>query len=368
MNSLRRVLPVVPPLDEEQAARLTRPLRWIAMLGCVVVPALLLVYTQIGARPGIETLIGVHRLILLVVLGGCLASLTLMWKGHSRAGGVLQLAAMWLGLTLMPDLLGLPLHVISANHVALAMCMGPLLGWTGSFTVGVGSLIYVLVQDSQFGLGYGVGPLLPASPPQVFVIEVALYGLLVSLTVLIVFFSQRRSEISQVTAEALEVASYSEKRLETIIESMADVLLVVDTRGAIVKANRAAFTLLGYTESELSGKPLRTLLLDIPDEASGVETMSKRAAMRQVNRRLKGKDGRVVPVSLSSAVMTDNAGYPAGIILVAQDMTELEAIRSELHRSNVRFNQAVAFSRIGVFEYDMDTHEFFIEDAPRRAL
>src|SRR5690606_20415549 len=148
----------------------------------------------------------------------------------------------------------------------------------------------------------------------------------------------------------------------------ADVLLVVDPRGLIVKANRAAFTLLGYTEAELSGKPLRTLLLDIPFEASGVETMSKRAAMRQVNRRLQTKDGRILPVSLSSAIMTDANGNPAGIILVAQDMTELENIRSELHRSNVRFNQAVAFSRIGVFEYDMDTHEFFIEDAPRQAL
>jgi PAS domain S-box-containing protein len=355
-------------LDEDQAARLTRPLRWIAVLNLFAVPAFFFIYTQIPASPETAPLIGIHRLILTAVLAGCIFSLALMRRGYSRAGGAVQILAMWYGLAILPDLLGLPLHVVAANHVALAICMGPLLGWVSSFTLGVASLAYGLILDSPYSPSYGLPPLLPIAPAQVFVIEVALYALMLSLTVLIVFFSQRRSEIGQVTAEALEVASYSEKRLETIIESMADVLLVVDTHGDIAKANRAAFTLLGYTEAELNGKPLRTLLLDIPDEASGVETMAQRTAMRQVNRRLRTKDGRILPVSLSSAVMTDHSGSPTGVILVAQDMTELETIRSELHRSNVRFNQAVAFSRIGVFEYDMDTHEFFIDDAPRQAL
>lgn len=368
MNSLRRVWPVVPPLEDDQAERLVRALRIGAYLGIFVALSFLPFYLDAAGHGTHQRLIGVHVLILSGVLLASVTSLYLMSNGRRRLGGAIQICTSWMLMTLVPDLTGIALHPVVANQIALVIFIGPLLGWVGSFTLGVATAVFVMVQDSSYALNFPAGPLLSLDPLQISITEIGLYGLVLAISALIAYSAQRRSEISQVTAEALEVASYSEKRLETIIESMADVLLVVDPRGLIVKANRAAFTLLGYTEAELSGKPLRTLLLDIPFEASGVETMSKRAAMRQVNRRLQTKDGRILPVSLSSAIMTDANGNPAGIILVAQDMTELENIRSELHRSNVRFNQAVAFSRIGVFEYDMETRRFFFEDAPRRTL
>lgn len=368
MSILHRFMPVFPPLEDDQAERLIRALRIGAFLCAFVAICFIPFYLERLGSESHQYLISVHLLILSGVLIASFASLHFMRTGRVRLGGSIQICTSWILMTLIPDLSGIALHPVVANQVALIIFIGPLLGWMGSFVLGIATLGFAYIQGSSYALNFASGPLLRLTPLQISVAQMALYGLMLSISALIVFVAQRRSEISRVTAEALEVASYSEQRLETIIESMADVLLVVDIHGGIIKANRAAFTLLGYTESELSGKPLRTLLLDIPHEASGVETMSKRTAMRQVNRRLKTKDGRILPVSLSSSVITDSAGHPSGILIVAQDMTELEAIRSALHKSNVRFNQAIAFSRIGVFEYDLDTREFFIEDAPRQAL
>lgn len=368
MKPFRRWMPAFPPLEDDQVTRIVRALRVGAYLCLFVVIAFLPIYIDRAAGLIQRPLISLHLLMLCGVLLASITALYLMRNGRVRTGGAIQIVATWVLLALVPDLAGVPLHPVVANQVALIIFLGPLLGWLGSVTLGVATFIFVTVHSSPYALNSAFSPLLTLSPLQLLIAQMAFYGLMLAIALLVVFIAQRRSEISQVTAEALEVASYSENRLETIIESMADVLLVVDTRGNITKANRAAFTLLGFTESELNGKPLRTLLLDIPDQASGVETMSKRPVMRQVNRRLKAKDGSIVPISLSSAAISDHTGAPTGIILVAQDMTELEAIRSELHKSNVRFNQAVSFSRIGVFELDMMSGEFFIEDAPRQAL
>ena len=343
-------------------------LRAIGYLGLFAAVAFLIVLYSVPFREDQYRLVHVHQILLYLVIVFCTITLTLMRRGNVRFGGTLQIVSLWLSLSIVPDLMGVPLHVVAANHFALAICIGPLMGWMGALTMGVGSLIFVLIQDSPLALGLGITPLLVLTPLQIYIIEIALYGMVLPITEPIVFLSQRRFEISQVTDEALEVASYSEKNLETIIESMADVLLVVDVRGMINKANRAAFTLLGYTEGELSGKPLRTLLLDIAENATGVESMSRHQAMRHVSKRLKTKDGRIFPVSLSSAIMTDSFGQPSGLILVAQDMTELENMRMKLHQSNVRFNQAIAFSRLGVFEYDMESGEFMIEDTVRQTM
>lgn len=368
MLSLLRRLPVLPPIEDEQSARLIRVLKAVAYAGLFAATAFLIVLAIVPFPEYQATLVSVQRFILVVNLFCCFSTLYLLPRGHLRLGSTLQIFSLWLALTICPDLMGVNLHIIAANHVALAICVGALMGWFGALTLGLGGFIYLFLQHSQVIVGLNVGPLLLLDDTQIFVIETALYAMMLILTVLIVFLSQRRTEIGKVTAEALEVVQFSERQLEAILSSMADLLIVVNLDGTISRSNSAAQAALGYTESELYGKPLKMLMMDVPEDQVGIETLVVRRSVTQTNHRLKTKDGRLLPVSMSTSLLTGGSGETTGMILVAQDLSELEQTRMQLSLSNARFSQAITFSRIGVFEYDLEHGVFVIDDTMREAL
>lgn len=367
MLPLLRRLPVLPPIEDEQSARLIRVLKATAYGGLFAASAFLIVLAVVPFPQHQATLVNVHRLILVLNVVFCLTTLYLIPRGYLRLGSTLQIFSLWLALTICPDLMGVNLHIIAANHVALAICVGALMGWVGALTLGLGGFIYLVLQHSQIIVGLNVGPLLMLDDTQIFVIETSLYVMVLVLTVLIVFLSQERTEIGKLTAEMLEVVQFSERQLETIFSSMTDLLIVVNLDGTIARSNAAAQAALGYTESELYGKPLR-LLMDMPDDQDGIETLVVRRADQQTNRRLKTKDGRALPVSMSISLLTNGSGETTGMILVAQDLSELEQTRMQLSRSNARFSQAITLSRIGLFEYDLERDVFVIDDTMRESL
>lgn len=369
MSMLRGLKPVFPPLADEQVVRLLRVLKAIAYTGLFASASFLIILQFSSHLPEQGTLVTIQRVVLTSVFGYCIFSLYMMWRGRMlRISGAMQIFSLWISLALVPDLTGASLYVIAVNHIALAVCIGSLLGWSGTLLLGSLSLFYILFQESYGAAAQGIPPLLMLTAAQIHVIELALSAMMLSILLLVVILSQQRSEISRVTAMALELSTLSEKKLESIIESMADVMLVLDTDGSIVRANRAAFTVLGYTETELRGNTLKLLLAEADDAPVDMAEMLHQPTIQQVNRHLKSKSGQLIPVSLSSSPLSGDDGQPLGVILVAQDMTQLEEVRRQLQQSYARFNQATRFSRIGVFEFDPTTRRFLVDDTMRQTI
>src|SRR5690606_34453150 len=174
MNTHRRLLPVFPPLEDDQVDRLVRALRIGAYLSIFVALCFLPVYIGRLNFDSHRHLISVHLLILSGVLLASVCSLYFMHTGKVRLGGAIQICATWILMTLLPDLTGTPLHAVVANQVAMIIFIGPLLGWFGSVTLGVATFVFVIIQDSSYALNFASGPLLTLEPLQILIATIAL--------------------------------------------------------------------------------------------------------------------------------------------------------------------------------------------------
>ena len=107
-----------------------------------------------------------------------------------------------------------------------------------------------------------------------------------------------------------------------ILETLPDGVAMLRIDGRIRYGNTEMAKLVGRPTSQLDGLDVRELIRGLRgrliDELSEVEC------------ELNSDHGEVVPISLSSAALSDRQGSPIGIVLVARDLRELEALRGRL--------------------------------------
>ncbi|MCL4190653.1 MAG: PAS domain S-box protein, partial [Thermoguttaceae bacterium] len=149
---------------------------------------------------------------------------------------------------------------------------------------------------------------------------------------------------------------------ESIVRSMADMLVVVTPDGRIATVNDATCRLSGYLEQDLIGQPA-TLLFEEEEEEEEEEgtvqsfmsgfplpvnrTMLRRLAQAgfasNLEKRLRTKSGEKIPVLLSGAVMRDEQGGVRGIVCLALDMTDRKKAEETLRSSEAKLH-AIAHS------------------------
>lgn len=120
---------------------------------------------------------------------------------------------------------------------------------------------------------------------------------------------------------------------DTILASMANVLLVLDLDLTIVRANQTAIDLCQFTSDEMVGKPIKTLAPDARflDERDILELRSN-GSVSGIETFLKRKDQREIPVLVSASLMRDIDGTICGIVCVAQDVTERRLLEDKVQR------------------------------------
>jgi diguanylate cyclase (GGDEF)-like protein/PAS domain S-box-containing protein len=112
---------------------------------------------------------------------------------------------------------------------------------------------------------------------------------------------------------------------QEIIGTMADVLFVCDREGRIEVANRAATTLLGFSEEELCAKRINDLLALDADLASKLH----RRSMRNDEYVFATKSGERVDLTLSIAPVIHD-GSPAGAVIIGRDMRDRKRAEREV--------------------------------------
>lgn len=113
---------------------------------------------------------------------------------------------------------------------------------------------------------------------------------------------------------------------QEIVSTMADCLLLIDPRGSITTANRAALDLLGYNEGEIRGRPIEIIL--VKKDATHEQLLkmfdpshADKVSLQDRETLLKHKSGSKIPVSLSGAVLKTSRGKPKGLILIGRDIS-----------------------------------------------
>ena len=158
------------------------------------------------------------------------------------------------------------------------------------------------------------------------------------------------NKMAQRVKSAIEDEKEARREIENIMNTMINTLIVVGTDGQIVKANRAAFDLLGYSEAELIGMSFDDIIGPKNKEEEGGIELEKRlkgAAGSAVSfeTSYRAKDGREIPVNFSASVMTDEEGRRQGIVCDAGDITERKKRKEEIRKYITELEQ---FNRLAV--------------------
>jgi PAS domain S-box-containing protein len=120
-------------------------------------------------------------------------------------------------------------------------------------------------------------------------------------------------------AEQLRTATISSTYVDDILRSMDDILIVADLHGRVRRINRAAVEQLGWTERELIGQSVSTVIHG-DTEGAGTPEMVARSGVR-------------LPVLCTEATLHDRSGRRRGRMWVARDVGGQREVEEGLRRS-----------------------------------
>ena len=142
-------------------------------------------------------------------------------------------------------------------------------------------------------------------------------------------------------------APFSERQImQSVCSSLSEGVIAVNLRVEVIFMNPAAERITGVTRIEAQGKPFREV---IREEGCGTvcsmkETLDQGRPVIDRSLRLVRRDGREVPLSISTALITDEAGLTVGAVQTLRDLSTVDALRRELEGS-FSFHDIVGKSR-----------------------
>ena len=139
---------------------------------------------------------------------------------------------------------------------------------------------------------------------------------------------------------------------KNIIETMSDLLLIIDRDRRIVLFNHAVLRLSRYRNEEISKKNIDKLfsgkvlhdLFDSLDTATNKKENGKqfnRYVIRQVEDTLISNNHEKIPVNISVSMLHEKDGSKAGYVLVARDITRQKKAEIENQKLIVELREAM---------------------------
>jgi len=116
---------------------------------------------------------------------------------------------------------------------------------------------------------------------------------------------------------------------ENILSTMYDCLILLNLRGEIIMANKAALDLLGYEADELKGKSLGLLCKKDRLTDDLFMKMVTKESIKNKDLIFKTRKGKEIPMLFSVSTLTDHSGNPAGIVCVSKDISERKKLEEE---------------------------------------
>ncbi len=159
------------------------------------------------------------------------------------------------------------------------------------------------------------------------------------------------NEMAERVKKSIAEERIARSETENIMNTMINSLIVVDQGGNIIKANKAAFDLLGYSEAELIGMPFDKIIGPKDKEDGGGSELEKLIkeetdSVANFETTYIAKDGREIPVNFSASVMRDEEGRLKGIVCDGGDITEKKRAEEELRRSEERYRLLIENSAV----------------------
>jgi PAS domain S-box-containing protein len=153
---------------------------------------------------------------------------------------------------------------------------------------------------------------------------------------------QLGTAFNQMSAE-LSDTLVSKDYLNTIIQSIADVLIVTNIEGIIKTVNETALNTFGYKEKEMIGSEVKGLCAN--GESGRIsneffEQLLQEGHVTGYETTCKTKDGKKIPALLSGSVMKDEQGNLIDVVIIAKDITDRKEAEEALQEKNIELVKA----------------------------
>jgi two-component system sensor kinase FixL len=130
----------------------------------------------------------------------------------------------------------------------------------------------------------------------------------------------------------------SEARLQTLFDSAAEFILVIDPEGRILNANRHVYEQSGYEENEVIGKNIKGFF---SNESQAIcecnfPTLRERGYNR-ADIEFVCKDGRILQMECAATAVPDEEGNFTTFLIIQRDVTERKRASTALAISEQRF-------------------------------
>ena len=135
----------------------------------------------------------------------------------------------------------------------------------------------------------------------------------------------------------------SKDYVNNIIQSMVDMLVVLDLDLNIKTVNQSLVKILGFEEVELIGQPVSKLFRSpqSPYYLTWLEYFLQNEAVSNIEELWLSKGKKQIPVLLAGSMIYGRNNAKEGIVLVAQDITPLKAAEKTLKDSEERHRNLV---------------------------
>jgi PAS domain S-box-containing protein len=135
-----------------------------------------------------------------------------------------------------------------------------------------------------------------------------------------------------------ESADAIARRLAAIVESSDDAIVSKDLNGIVLSWNQAAERMFGYTAEQMIGSSIRRIIPDDRQSEEDTVLASIRAGRRVEHFETvrKGRDGRLVHISLSVSPMLDASGAITGASKIARDISDRKRLEQQAARAAQR--------------------------------
>lgn len=160
-----------------------------------------------------------------------------------------------------------------------------------------------------------------------------------ALSAMQIFAARAAAEIGRQAASGELRAT--QRRQESILDSVSEGILGFDTEARVIFANRAAREMLGQPEGALTGISGVTLL--VPRDADGrpypkaqspiFRTLRDGVVRRSDHEQVQRADGTVFPAECACSAMRDAAGTVTGVVVSFRDISERRRMEQHLLRS-----------------------------------
>ncbi|MFB9326877.1 GGDEF domain-containing protein [Paenibacillus aurantiacus] len=171
--------------------------------------------------------------------------------------------------------------------------------------------------------------------------------------------------MSAALGQTVEKLQVEQAFADSVLNTAASFIIVLDHEGRVVRFNQACETLSGHTADEVRGRPLHELQ-SLPKEREDIRLHMEQMArtgeiIPHFEQRWEAWDGRIHWVAWSNATMKDASGRVRFVITTGIDITEQRRAQRELAKNEERFRSIVNSidETIAIFDEDMRVSGMF---------